>query len=379
MRVLIVHPHMSLYGGAELVIVELANYLTKKGIENSILTLSMLDEIKKDLKGTELIIPKGVKEEKKGIPKFTNFVGEMLLLRKYVHKYRKDYDVVNVHNFPAEYAVFPFVKNAVWMCNEPPMQLYLMENLSLPTKILAWITERFDKFLVKNYIKYSVVADEFNFKRFVKIYGIKPEIINYGIDYDFFSKGNAERAKKRFNLNRNFTLIQVGTLTPLKNQMESIRVVEKLKEKIPNIKLILVGWGEENYEMVLKKYVQRNNLEKNVVFTGHLSRNVIRDLYKVCDVALFPIKSQGGWLSPFEVLCTGKPVIVSPFITSSAIIKRNGVGVVTNNFAKAVMDVYENKKKYLDMGEKGSKWVKENLRWDKFSQKMLEVFERAIY
>jgi len=73
MKVLIVHPHMSLYGGAELVIVKLANYLTKNGIKNSILTLSMLDEIKKELKGTELIIPKGKKEEKKGIFKFLNF------------------------------------------------------------------------------------------------------------------------------------------------------------------------------------------------------------------------------------------------------------------------------------------------------------------
>jgi glycosyltransferase involved in cell wall biosynthesis len=370
---------MSLYGGAELVIVELANYLTKRGIENSILTLSMLDEIKKDLKKTELIIPKGVKEEKKGLSKFTNFFGEMLLLRKYVHKYKKAFDVVNVHNFPAEYAVFPSVKNTVWMCNEPPMQLYLMENLPVRTKILAWTTEKFDKFLVKNFIKYSVVADEFNFKRFVNIYGIKPEIINYGIDYKFFSKGNAERVKKRFDLNRNFTLIHVGTLTPLKNQMESIRVVERLKDKIPNIKLILVGWGEENYEMVLKKYVQKNNLEKNVVFTGHLSRNVIRDLYKACDVALFPIKSQGGWLSPFEALCSSIPVIVSPFITSSGIIKRNDVGVVTGDFAKAVLDVYENRKKYNDMAEKGSKWVEKNLRWDIFSQKMLEVFERAVY
>lgn len=375
MKVLIVHPHMSLYGGAELVIVKLANYLTKNGIKNSILTLSMLDEIKKELKGTELIIPKGKKEEKKGIFKFLNFTSETLLLRKYVHKYRKEYDVINVHNFPAEYAIFPFTKNVVWMCNEPPMQLYLMQNLKFPTNFIANLTRSFDKFLVKNYVKYSVVSDEFNFKRFEKIYGIKAEIINYGIDYEFFSKGNKENVEKKYDLKNNFVLIQVGTLTPLKNQIESIKVVEKLKNKIPNIKLLLVGWGDEEYKQYLENYVRKNKLEKHVVFTGHLSREVIRDLYKACDVALFPIKSQGGWLSPFEALCSGIPIITSSFITSSNIIKENEIGIVTNNFSEAIMKVYKNREIFGKMADKGKKFVEEKLTWNNFSQKMLNLFE----
>lgn len=378
MKVLIVHPHMSLYGGAELVIVKLANYLTKNGIENAILTLSILDEIKKDLKGTKLIIPKGRKEEKKGIFKFLNFTSETLLLRKYVHKHRKKYDVVNVHNFPAEYAIFPFVKNTVWMCNEPPMQLYLMSNLKFPTNTVAWMTKKFDKFLVKNYIKYSIVADEFNAERFEKIYGIEPEIINYGIDYEFFSNGKRENVEKKFDLKNNFVLIQVGTLTPLKNQMESIKVVEKLRGKIPNIKLLLVGWSEKKYKYFLENYIREKKLDKHIVFTGHLSREVIRDLYKACDVALFPIKSQGGWLSPFEALCTGIPIIVSPFITSSNIIEENGIGMVTDNFFKSVMGVYKNKKEFGKIADSGKKWVKENLTWDRFSKQMLEVFEKTV-
>jgi len=377
MKVLIVHPHMSLYGGAELVIVELANYLTKNGIKNSILTLSMLDEIKKDLRGTELIIPKGKKEEKKGIFKFLNFTSETLLLRKYVHKYRKEYDVINVHNFPAEYAIFPFTKNVVWMCNEPPMQLYLMQNLKFPTRFIANITRGFDKFLIKNYVKYSVVADDFNFRRFEKIYGIKPEIINYGIDYDFFSKGNRENVERKYDLKNNFVLIQVGTLTPLKNQIESIKVVEKLKNKIPNIKLVLVGWGDEKYKQYLENYVKKNKLEKYVVFTGHLSREVIRDLYKACDVALFPIKSQGGWLSPFEALCSGIPIVTSSLITSSDIIRKNDMGLVTNDFSGAILKIYKNNENFRDMADVGRKFVKENLTWEIFSRKMLNLFENV--
>ena len=164
-------------------------------------------------------------------------------------------------------------------------------------------------------------------------------------------------------------------MTPLKNQIESLKVVEKLKNKIPNIKLLLVGWEEKKYKQQLENYIREKKLEKHVVFTGHLTREVIRDLYKACDVALFPIKSQGGWLSPFEALCSGIPIVTSSFITSSNIIKENRVGLVTNNFAEAVMKIYENEKDFRKMAENGKKFVEKKLTWENFSQKMLNLFE----
>jgi glycosyltransferase involved in cell wall biosynthesis len=379
LKVLIVHPDLSFYGGAELLIVKLANYLTKKGIKNTILTLSISEEVKKEFKGTHIIaLNKKTVERKNRISKLIDFINGFLILWKYVQINRKKYDVINVHNFPAEYSLFPFARNSVWMCNEPPIQLYLRQYNSLLLKIFQTIMKKFDRFIVRSSVKYSCVSDEFNAERFEKIYGIKPRIINYGIEYDFFSKGNEKNAKKMFNLYNNFILLQVGTLTPLKNQIESIKVVEKLKEKIPHIKLILVGLGEEKYEAMLKGYVQRKKLDKYVLFTGNLSRKIVRDLYKACDVALFPIKSQGGWLSTFEALCAGKPIIVSSSMTAANIIKRNELGIVTDKFAEAVMNVYKNQKKYNVIANKSKKWVKENLSWDKFCEGMLDLFEKAI-
>jgi len=378
MRVLIVHPQLSFYGGAELLLVKLANYLSKKGIDNTILTLFISKEIKKELKNTRVIaLKKKIVKRKDTISKLIDFVDGILLLRKYVNENKEKYDVINVHNFPAEYALFPSAKNSVWMCNEPPIQLYLNPDPPFPFNFFKNMIVRFDKFLVRNYIKYNCVSDEFNTKRFERIYGIKPFTVNYGIEYNFFSKGNKKRAKKMFNLHNDFVLVQVGTLTPLKNQLESIKVVEKLKKRIPNIKLILVGWGDKKYEQMLRDYVKKKKLDKHVMFTGHLSRKIIRDLYKTCNIALFPIKSQGGWLSPFEALCTGTPIIVSNFLTSSYIIKRNRIGIVTNNFTEAVLKVYNNKKRYRAMANKGKNFVKNNLSWDKFSEGLIELFEKV--
>ena len=102
MRVLIVHPGLSFYGGAELLVVKLANYLTRKGIENTIATLSVSDEIRKDLKGTRLVVLREQGTAKSsGMPKLFNFVKGAAIMWDCVQKNKGNYDVINVHNFPS--------------------------------------------------------------------------------------------------------------------------------------------------------------------------------------------------------------------------------------------------------------------------------------
>lgn len=370
MRVLIVYPKFYVYGGAELLIVRLCNYLTERGIENTILTTSMLSEIQVDLTGTGVIMEKN---------RFSNLPGEIFALHRGVRNRLNDFDVINVHNFPAELSIFPHRKPVVWMCNEPELHLLLkFNNSSFKSRLLIRILLSLEKFVVKKYIKHSVVADEFNADRFKKLYGITPDIIHYGIDYAFFCKGEPEKVKNRFELAKNFTILQVGMLTPFKNQIASIKAIQELKDKIINIKLILAGWGEGEYKEMLEKYIQENNLKDYVLFTGHLKREDIRDLFHASDALLQPIREQGGWLSPFEALCAGKPIIVSPEMTASNIIKRENIGIVTDDYAKAILDIYANHSYYQEMAKKGEQWVKENLSWDRFGDEMLKVFYKTL-
>jgi len=374
MRVLIVYPKFYIYGGAELVVVRLANYLTKKGIENAILTTAMFPEIEKDLEKTKVIIQKESR-----IP--FNFLGirEMLALHKGIRNNLKDFDLINIHNYPAEISFFPFKKPAVWMCNEPPeIVLHINSKQSLFSRLIKKVILKFDKFVVKHYIKNTIVADEFNAQRFERIYGLKPEIINYGIDYDFFSQGHPKKPQEKYNLKDNFVILQVGMVTPLKNQLESLKAIKKLKDKIPHLKLILAGLAEDKYKLSLEKYIKEEHLEDYVIFTGQISRKEVRDLYHACDVLLHPIKPQGGWLSPFEALCAKKLIIVSPEMSASDIIKNEKIGIVTDNYTEAIMEAYKNADEYVSIRERGKEWVKDNLNWDTFCQRNLNVFQKVL-
>lgn len=364
MKVFIIQPDATLYGGAEHLIINLIKYLRKKHVDVEFLTLSINEKMKEEMKGIKIF---SVFEKNKDVKKKYLYLKGILILRKYLKKeYDKHNSVVNPHNFPAEYIPIQFAKNIVWMCNEPPMPIYFSNSK------FSNIFSKIDKILVRKYIKISIVSDEFNAKRFESIYGIKPKIIHYGIDYEFFRKGKRKKTE-------NFVLIQVGTLTPLKNQIESIKTIEKLKSKIPNIILYLVGLGERKYEKFLKSYVKRKKIDDRVIFTGHLDREKVRELYKISNVAIFPVKSQGSWLSPFEALSAGVPIVVSPYLTCKDIIENNDFGIVTKNFQNSVLEIYNKEREYVKKVNKAKRWIRKNLTWENFSRQMLETFEECLY
>jgi len=242
MKVLIVQPHLTVYGGAETVVVKLANFLKKENIENAVICLSLSEEISKECNGTEFILP-----EKKHPFKLrsTNFfdsigvVGEIIALYKLIKKHSKSYDVINLHNFPANWGLIFNRKPNVWMCNEPP-DFYNNPSPSFLVKILRTMGITCDRFIVNKFVDLLCVADNYNSDRAKLRYNKNPEIIHYGIDFEFFSKGNSEWVREKYQLDNKFVLLQAGVISPQKNQLESIKVI---RDKINQLDMVISSAG----------------------------------------------------------------------------------------------------------------------------------------
>ena len=376
MKVLIVCPRMDIYGGAELLIVRLANYLTRNSVENTLLTTNLSADIEKDLAGTQIIAYPYKRFQRLSAP--LNLFRLLWRLHIGVRAHINDFDVINVHNYPAELSVFPFRKPVVWMCNEPP-EVHVEFNAErryTARRLVISAILGLEKRVVRKYVEDIVVADQFNARRFKDIYGITPHIINYGIDYDYFADYKRKAVERKGS--HNFTVLHVGMLTPQKGQIKSLRAIHKLRDQIPGIRLILAGFGQGEYLFSLNEFVRSRNLEDIVLFEGHVDRERIRELYHTSDVLLHPIGPQGGWLAPFEAVASKLPVVVSKEMTASKLIKKNKIGVVTDDFAEALLDIYKNRSKYDKVAAQRAEWVRNNLSWDNFCEKMLGVFHRAI-
>lgn len=68
-----------------------------------------------------------------------------------------------------------------------------------------------------------------------------------------------------FNKKSNLQLLQVGTFSVTKNQIYSVKVVEYIKQKRPEVKLILMGNKNKEYDELLYREIIQRKLEDNVV------------------------------------------------------------------------------------------------------------------
>lgn len=382
MLLLIVHPHLTLYGGAETLLANFCACLAERGVTYKLMTLSLSDSVKQHFCSTEFILPEKALNFKLarsgGVGDNIAVLKEILQLRKMLCKHAPEYDLVNVHNFPASWAAFVTPRMKVWMCNEPP-EFWNNPHPNLMMKMIMSFGYALDRFIVRHTFLGNVVSDEFNSQRFKRKYGIVPSVINYGIEHAFFSKKVDSRPViEEYDLKKYFVLLQVGTISYMKNQMASLRALKEILTTINNAKLIFAGDSVEEYRKQLEEFIRIYSLDDNTIFTGHITKDKLRMLYKACDCALFPIKEQGGWLSPFEALSAGKAIIVSPLLTCSEIIKNAGIGVVSDNFGKTILEVHADMGQYYRMALKGQRWVAQNLSWNVYSEKMLALFEDII-
>ncbi|VVB78761.1 UTP--glucose-1-phosphate uridylyltransferase AglF [uncultured archaeon] len=377
-RVLIVHTQMKYFGGAELLVVELANWLTKKGVKNDILALSKSKEVENLLINSEIIIPKhNINLEPPGFKSTKEILQFIKIYRKEIKRLKKHYDVINFHNFPVTWTLFPSKKPCVWMLNEPP-NLWSRPNAGIGLKILNKLRNYLDREIIRSSVDIICVADEFNKERCITRYKKNPRLVYYGVNHEFFSGGKKENAIKKFNLDKKFIVVQSGMITEQKNQLESIKTIQKVKETIPNVLLVIAGKpSDEEYMKQINDYIKKNKLEKYVLFTGNLGREDLRDLYKAANVGLFPIGKQGGWLAPFELLCSGNPIIVSEELGAASVVKKWNLGTVTSNYSDELINVYKNQNEFLTNARAASLVVKKNLGWDIFADNMIEAYKEA--
>lgn len=119
-------------------------------------------------------------------------------------------------------------------------------------------------------------------------------------------------------------LLTVARLDPMKAQDKVILALKRVVSKIPNTKLVLVGDGSfsssklglskgERWLWYLRECVEKEGLERNVVFAGYLPEKELGVAYAMCDAFILPSVREGFGLVVIEAWLYKKPVIVSSY------------------------------------------------------------------
>jgi len=346
LKVLIVHYCMYVYGGAEEVVVQLANYLVNKKHTVGILTTRIISQIRRDLDRRVKVYL----SEEENLPSLISRFKDV----------QKDYDIINYHNHPSEYLSKYATLPQVFMFNEPSQ---IVLDGGHPPKEEIEAVRRIERI---------VVNSRFEQNRIKREYGVDSTINFYGIDYDFWSiKDDSYKWIKRPNI------ITVGWISDMKNQVESVRVLAEVKKEVPECRLLLVGNNTLPYTQKVVDLSRKLGVEDSVIFTGLVPRIEVRKYYGASDVALFPYKSQGGCLSPFQAICNKVPVIVYPTAIVSEILLQNNLGIVSDDPVQFIVESLNNSSLY-DV-YKAAEWVKDNLTWERYCRKMEEIMEELVW
>ncbi len=389
------HPSLTIRGGAERQLLVLATELIKMGHEVELFTCAVNEdcypELAKNLKVQVIRTPysktvQNVKQKRTMSSRlagrfrgYTTDLPSMFLLGK---KVPEGFDIINNQNSPTQWAAF-FAKKKldapiVWNCNEPPFYYSDVKQRRGLGKINSLLYDGFDKIAV-NYIDSIVSVSSVDTQRIKKAYGKSSQILRPGVSTELLQKASGKFVRAKYGLENDFVLLQVGNIAQDKRQHDSVRALHYLSQKYDNIKLILVGQGSRTELVDLS---QKLNVKNKVFFFQNCSDEDLAQIYAACDVFVFPAQITWG-LAVIEAMVASKPVIVSTKAGASEIIQEGQNGFLIRepyaiNMATNIEKLIKDPELRRKIGNNAYEYTKENLSWEIYARKMETIFQQTI-
>lgn len=405
MRIALLQPSLTLRGGAERQVLNLAIELHKAGHEVEIFTCALNDRCYPE-KLSQLVVkvikpPITIGRQSKNLGQnsnpqivqqrnaarrlagsFRNYYYSLPAMLNLGMKIPKGFDIINIHNPPTEWAAF-FAKkriNApiVWMCNEPPFWFTDPKQRKGLGKINFPLYEGLDKIAV-DCIDSIVVLSAIAGRRVEEAYGKTYEIVHTGISTDLFHRASGKEFRAKYGLEKSFLLLQTGNIAPDKRQIDSILALHIVSKNHSNVKLVFDGAGPREHLVTLSRQL---GVENKVMFLHSSSDVELAQVYAACDVFVFPAQITWG-LAVIEAMAASKPVLVSNKSGVSEIIRNGQNGFVIEepnprNMALKIENLIANSELRQKIGENAYEYAQQNLSWQRYARSMSLVFEKTL-
>lgn len=376
MKILIIHPYFYQSRGAEKQVLNLANNLIKLGQEVSLLTFFSKKNfaIEGLMKNLQIIT-------KPKLPYFKYihmFYPPIILINSY-KKILNQYDIINVHNFPATWAIKNSDKPIIWMCNEVPWVYPPSRKFKFFFNFIQKIYQKVDSSLIKKNVDEIVVLDKKRRQDVWDYYKIKAKIIPSGVDCSRYFPISKEIARKKIEKYskkklRKIVVLFVSNLSQKKGLNTFLRSIE-LSKKREDITSLIVGDGPEEY--LIKEYSKKIN----IIHLKGVPEELMLFVYNSSDIFIFPAINQPWGLVPFEAMACKIPTLVSKEAGASEVLKnlKNTILIKPHNpleISKKLDLLLKNKKLYSKISNEGYKFVKNKLTNEEYAKKMLKLFKK---
>jgi glycosyltransferase EpsF len=206
-------------------------------------------------------------------------------------------------------------------------------------------------------------------------------VIYYGVNFTKVpSLEERSSFRKFFGWSADTPLIlNVGRLVEQKNHLGLLSIFQRVVERIPKAKLLIVGDGLQ--KMIIEKNINQRGLKDSVRLLG--VRDDVPSLMSHCDVFLFPSLYEGFGLVAIEASAAKLPIVGSkiPGLTEAVIDGKTGILHNiddTQGMADSVVKIIQ-EPQYRDLiGNNGLQWVKENFSTKVSAQNLMETYKYVL-
>ncbi|MBF0752634.1 glycosyltransferase [Jeotgalicoccus nanhaiensis] len=233
----------------------------------------------------------------------------------------------------------------------------------------------------------EVIVISESLREYLILKGIPAEkitVLPNGVDSKKLSPlEKSENLIKRYQLDDSIVLGFIGSITNYEGIELIIDTIQSLNKKNHynrRFKFLVVGDGQ--HRAALQRKVLDQNLSEDIIFTGKVPFETVKDYYSVIDIAPFPrldklVCQLVTPIKTYEAMAMGKRVIVSDVnaLKEMVIDQVNGVYFKADNqqsFEEAVISVLNNEA----IGESAREWVVENRDWKVLLKKLVKVYEK---
>jgi glycosyltransferase involved in cell wall biosynthesis len=182
---------------------------------------------------------------------------------------------------------------------------------------------------------------------------------------------------------KDFVLLYLGDTGIRRGLLTAIESLVHLQDKIPNIKLVIVG--KNSTDVILKQKVKELELEKFVDFEGWQNVSLFPSYIVASDVCISPlnrnIQHDVAYANKlFQYMSFGKPLLVSDAIAQKRLIERVHSGLVheeqnSKDFADKILELFSDKDLQKELGMNGEKFIKEEFNWNKTAEVLLNLYD----
>jgi len=181
----------------------------------------------------------------------------------------------------------------------------------------------------------------------------------------------------------------VGSVNRNRGGITAVKAAKIVSEKLPDFRLLLLGKiHEEDVKNEIHEFIEKNNLQKNIITEGSVPYEKVPDYYNQIKIGLNPLFYAKAHLEIiqiklFEYMNYGIPIITSNFGYMQKYVEENEVGLAIppdneTSLASAIITLLTNRNLYEKFSENGIRAVDEKFNWDVMEKKLLNIYDSLL-